>query len=179
MIRRDDRLIAVVIGALATPFAGSAMAQSPPARAPVLQALYDCKKLTADSAQLTCYAKATDDFEKAERSGQVVVIDKQIVRARRKEDFGLKIPTFKFRDEAQKDVEPPGLVTFKIDHAFRNGAGLMVFATTSGAVWRETEGRDLPSDPAKGSKLTVRRGSFGSYYCTAEKMFPVQCRRDP
>ncbi len=174
---KGKRLAFAGVGLLFASLGPGAATQAAPARAAAVQALYDCKKLAGEAAQLECYANATDGLEKAEQSGQIVIVDKELIRAKRKEGFGLKMPTLTFGNETRKDVEPVGLMTFEIDHTSRNGDGMMTFVTTSGAVWHETDNRDLPDDPAKGSKLVVRRGSFGSYFCTAAKMFPVQCKR--
>ena len=168
----------VAIGLLMAfvPFAATA-AKAP--RAVAAQSLYDCKNRIGDAQQLACYIKAAGELEAAEDSGQVVITDGRIAQETRKANFGLAAPDLRLPKEAHKPDKPVGSMTFEIERIGHTGAGGTIFHTTSGATWIETENRELPGDPVKGSKLVVNRGSFGSYFCFPEKMFAVQCKRLP
>ena len=55
---------------------GAPAAPSLPAeRVKVLQAVVDCRKLTADAERLACFDRATAVLDEAEKTGAVVVVD--------------------------------------------------------------------------------------------------------
>ena len=50
-------------------------------------------------------------------------------------------------------------------------------ATTDGAVWAATENATFFEDPHKGSKLVIRRGVLGAYFCNIDSEPAVRCQR--
>ena len=160
----------------AAPSLARAAASDPP-RAAVVQALTDCRKLTDDTARLACYDKAAGALDQAETQGQVVVIDREQVKAVRRQAFGFNLPTLHIFDRATKTEEGLDHVELDIDHARRNADGKWVFAASNGAVWRQTDDSSLYTDPHKGSKLSIKSGILGSFFCKIDDMPQMRCER--
>jgi hypothetical protein len=152
-------------------------APADPPRAAVVQALADCRKLTDDTARLACYDKAATAFDQAETQGQVVVIDREQVKAVRRQAFGFNLPTMHIFDRTTKNEEGLDHLELEIDHAYQNAAGKWVFAATNGAVWRQTDDFGLYQEPQKGSKLSIKSGMLGSFFCKIDRMPQMRCER--
>jgi hypothetical protein len=153
--------LAVVLACAAAP----AMAQAPlPAgRAAALKSLTDCRAVTDSVARLACFDQAAAALDAAERSGDVVVLDRAQVRTAKREAFGLKLPSFDLfdRDEQQRTVEVDR-VESTVASAGRGQAGWVV-TLANGQVWRQTDGKSLYR-VRQGDKVEIRRGTLGSYF---------------
>ena len=164
---------------LALAVAGSAQAAKPkdaPARAAVVSAIIDCRKVTEDAARLACYDSAASAFDQAQTKGEVVVIDKAQARAVRRDTFGFSLPSFHFF-EAVKGDEPLDNITVEVERAGRTPYGKWIVVTAEGATWEQTDDSELLRDPQKGSKLLIRKGALGAYMCRVDKEQAFKCAR--
>ena len=167
--------IALLSAALAA--AASAVSAQPATDGSALvRALADCRKLTADAARLACYDAAAGRLEAAERSGEVVVVDREQARAARRQAFGFNLPSLNIfnRGEAEDELDR---ITLTLESASAISDGWL-FRTREGQVWRQTDGRRLSADPRRGSKLEVRRAAMGGYFMNVDGQRAVRVRRD-
>ena len=172
----------VMVGMIAASLVLTGPASSKPAephadRAAVLQALTDCRKITEDTARLACYDKAAGAFDQAESQGQVVVIDKEQVKAVRRQAFGFNLPTLRIFDRTTKNEEGMDRVDLEVANANHDPEGHWVFTATNGAVWRQTDSQMIPNDPHAGSKLLVKSGVLGAFFCKVDGQLQVRCQR--
>ena len=151
----------------------------PAERVKVLQAVVDCRKLTADAERLACFDRATAVLDEAEKTGAVVVVDQARVREVKRQAFGLTLPSLSLfgggsaatRDEPLKQVE------LSIDAVRELAPGRFVFTTVEGATWIQLDG-DLPVAPRKGSPLVVTPGMLGRFFCKVGHQSAVRCKRE-
>jgi len=148
-----------------------------PGRAAVLQALTDCRKLTESAPRLACFDKATEALDVAESQGDVVVMDREQVKAVKRQAFGFNLPTLHIFDRNNKPEERIDHLVLDLDGAHRNGEGRWVFVATDGAVWRQTDSTEFGDEPHKGSKLLVKNGVLGSFFCKLDGQPQVRCQR--
>ena len=148
-----------------------------PGRAAVVQALSDCRKITEDTARLACYDKAAGVLDQAEAKGDVVVIDQEQAKAVRRQAFGFSLPTLHIFDHISKGGEGVDHLTLDIASVHHNSEGGWVFVATDGAVWRQTDREDLALDPHAGSKLLVKNGALGSFFCKVDGQPQIRCER--
>jgi hypothetical protein len=148
-----------------------------PGRAAVLKALTDCRKLTDSASRLACFDKATEALDVAESQGEVVVMDREQVRAVKRQAFGFNLPTLHIFDRSNKPDEKIDHLVLDLSEAHLNGEGRWVFVSTDGAVWRQTDASDFAEDPHKGSKLLVKNGVLGSFFCKVDNQPQVRCQR--
>jgi mannose-6-phosphate isomerase-like protein (cupin superfamily) len=177
---RSFRAIALAaIGCLAAGVSATA-ATAPgiePGRAAVLQALTDCRKLTDAAPRLACFDKATEALDVAESHGEVVVMDREQVKAVKRQAFGFNLPTLHIFDRSNKPDERIDHLVLDLDGAHHDAEGHWVFVSADGAVWRQTDAAELGEDPHKGSKLLVKNGVLGSFFCKVDNQPQVRCQR--
>jgi hypothetical protein len=170
------------VGALLMVVAASsaALAKQPnlePGRAAVLQALSDCRKIAEDAGRLACYDKTAGALDQAEAKGDVVVIDQNQAKAVRRQAFGFNLPTLHIFDRTAKGGEGVDHLNLDIASVHHSVEGKWVFVATDGAVWRQTDSEELALDPHAGSKLLVKNGALGSYFCKVDGQPQVRCER--
>ncbi|WP_174300886.1 hypothetical protein [Caulobacter sp. S45] len=155
----------------------SARPASPTANpAAVAQAIGDCRKLTDRDARLDCYDKATDAFEQAQASGQVVVVDREQVRAVKRQAFGFNVPSLNLFAHGPKE-EQVDKVSVKLAGAHQNGDSRWVMVTDEDAVWTQIDGADLFNPPHAGSTVAIRKAMLGSYFCNVDGQSAIRCIR--
>ncbi len=143
--------------------AGAAAAERPADRAQVFKALVDCRAITDSAARLACYDKAAAEIDKAEASGDIVVVDRQQARAARRQAFGFNLPTLSIFDKAATREELD-VIDAKVASAGHGADGRWVITMEDGAVWREIGDQEPNLDPRPGKAARISRGSMGSYF---------------
>ena len=162
--------------------AAAAAATAPPLpaeRAKVLQAVVDCRKLTADAERLACFDRATAVLDEAEKTGEVVVVDQARVREVKRQAFGLTLPSlslFGGGTAATRD-EPIRQVDLVLSGVRELAPGRYVLSTVEGATWLQLDG-DMPVAPRKGDALVVTPGMLGSFFCKVNHQSAVRCKRE-
>ena len=175
---RTSTITGLALAALCVSAAHAAAPKVDPGRAAVVQALSDCRKVTDDAARLACYDKAAGALDQAESQGQVVVVDREQVKEVRRQAFGFNLPSLNlFNRGPAKTEEPFDHVELELTGAHHNAEGRWVFVATSGAVWRQTESDELFNDPHQGSKLLVKKGVLGGFFCKVDGQPQVRCER--
>jgi hypothetical protein len=166
--------------ALALASAALAVAAAPkpsePARAAVLQAVADCRKLTEDAQRLACYDKAVAALDQAETKGQVVVIDREQVKEVRRQAFGLTLPAFTLfnRGPVEDHIDR---ITIEVAEAHRGAERKWIMTSTDGVVWAQADDESVENEPHPGSKVAIRHAALGSYFCNIDGQRAVRCER--
>ena len=179
MLRSRRRASMMMLSLLASAAALPAIARPVPSTAnpaAVAQAISDCRKLTDRDARLDCYDKATDAFEQAQASGQVVVVDREQVRAVKRQAFGFSMPSLNLFARGPKE-EQVDKVEVKLASARQDPTGKWVLITDEDAVWRQTDTTELNNDPHAGSALLIRKAMLGSFFCKVDGQPAIRCAR--
>ena len=66
-----------------------------PGRAQLFQRLVDCRAIKETADRLACYDREVASLDAAERSKDVVIVDKEQVREAKRTIFGLALPRIK------------------------------------------------------------------------------------
>lgn len=171
---RSLLLSAVAIVACAGPTAAQT---TRPTSSAAVQALARCRAVAEESARLACYDAAAASLVAAERSGEVVVVDREQARAARRQAFGFNLPTLDvFRPSVGDDESDR--TSLVIARAARDGAGKWVLRSQDGQVWRQTDGERLSRAPRAGSRAEVRRAMLGSYLMNIDGQTAIRVRRE-
>lgn len=162
---------------LAAGLAAQAAPDKPKGRAAVLQSVVDCRKLTDDAARLACYDAAIGKLDEAEKSGDVVVVDKAQVREARKAAFGFnfQMPSFMTAGEKPEELERISAV---VASARQDANGKWIIKLEDGAVWRQIDTAILNKDPKKGSKVEIRTAALGSFFMKVDNNMQMRVHRD-
>lgn len=154
----------------------AAVARSSAARAPILQAVFDCKRLTDAQLRLACYDRAAGALDAAEGQGEVVVIDRAQARVVRRQAFGLAMPSLNLFSRGEKE-ETLSRIAVPLSDAHQGGDGKWVFVTNEDQVWRQTDSESINRPPRAGSTLAVRKAAMGSFFCNVDGQYAVRCER--
>lgn len=162
---------------LSAALAAQAAPDKPQGRAAVLQSVVDCRKLTDDAARLACYDAAIGKLDEAEKTGEVVVVDKAQVREARKAAFGFnfQMPSFMTAGEKPEELERISAV---VASARQDASGKWIIKLEDGAVWRQIDTAVLSKDPKKGSKVEIRTAMLGSYFMKVDNNMQMRVHRD-
>lgn len=175
---RTFAAVSAALGMLALAAPAGAASAPKRARAEALSALAACRT-EADAAQrLACYDKAAGALDEAESHGQIAVVDREQVRAVKRQAFGFSLPSLALLGGGKVGVDDPvDRLTAKLDHANRTAEGRWIMATDEGAAWEQTDGEEIVSPPHAGSQLAVRKGALGGFFCNVDGQRAVRCTR--
>lgn len=168
-------LIALVWAAGAT----AAAAQTTPPRAQALDQLATCRSIADGAQRLACYDTAATALDEAERTGQVVVLDREQVQETRRGLFGFELPSmamFNRRGESTPEDEIDN-VSFVVRSAREIRDGEWIFTMENGSVWRQIDGR-MWGRPRAGEPAVVRRAAMGSYLMNVGDAPAIRVRRE-
>lgn len=168
--------VALGLAAVAAPLSPAAAARAPAARAPVLQEVFDCKRLTDAQLRLACYDRAAGALDAAEVQGEVVVIDRAQSRVVRRQAFGLAMSSLNLFSRGDKE-ETLSRISVPLSGAHQGGDGKWVFVTNDDQVWRQTDSETISRPPRAGSNLAVRKAAMGSFFCNVDGQYAVRCER--
>ena len=145
---------------LALPFvllASPALAQD---RSKRLSAVVDCRKIADSGERLACYDKAVADLDTAEKTREVVVVDRDQVNEARRSVFGLKLPKIKLFGGDDDEVAALESVITSVG---RGRDGKLTFTIEDGARWVQTDNHTVVGVRV-GTKVTLTRGGLGTFF---------------
>lgn len=168
--------VAASFGMIAAVGAPALAAEAPAARAGALQAVVDCRAVSDSTQRLACYDAAAATLDAAERSGEVVVVDKAQIQEARKATFGFsfKMPTFMAGQDGSDTVDQVEAV---LSSAVQGGDGKWVLTLQDGAIWRQVDTERVPRRPKAGSKIEIRRAAMGSYKANIDGQTAIRVTR--
>jgi hypothetical protein len=76
-----------------------------------------------------------------------------------------------------QQVPSPDRVEVQIAAVSSTGDGRLIITASDGAVWRQAENLQNPQLPGIGERMTIRKGSLGSYLCTLPSKLSWRCTR--
>jgi hypothetical protein len=142
--------------------ATSAGAKAPPntGTPAVVQQLLACRSISDSAQRLACYDRQTAVINQAIATRDLVVIDKARASAAKRSLFGFSIPNFGglFGNDEMNQIE--GTIT----GVSQNADGGWVVRLSDGSVWSQVDDAQLGLPPRRGDKVTIKRGSLGSFY---------------
>ena len=167
-------ILATAIALAATPIAAEAQETG---RAAALERLAACRTQSEPTARLACYDAAASEMDAAERSGQLVVMDRAQVQEVRRGLFGFSVPSLSlFGDDGGEEAQIDS-ITVTITGLREVQRELWVFTMSDGSTWRQADawrGRT----PREGETAVIRRGAIGSFLMSIESRPAVRVRRE-
>jgi hypothetical protein len=171
---------------MASLFASSALAADPPAPSAVLKAVDACRGIADDGARLACFDAAAAQLASAQQKGEVVVVDREQVRAARREAFGFNLPRLSVLGRLASQAEAGGdgvaeeeddRATFTVAGASLSGDGRWVITMDNGMVWRQTNNPVGAMTIRKGDAAEVRKGMLGAYFMNVGRYKAIKVER--
>jgi hypothetical protein len=173
----------LILAATLAAAAAGAWAAKPDAAPPAAQqrpeafeAVIRCRAIAGETERLRCFDSAAAAMERAVESRDLVVVDRQQVRAARRKLFGIEIPRLNlFGGEDRKDEvsELDGI----IQSAVEEGNGRWVVILEDGGTWVQVDDNVIAVRPRAGNKVVVKRGALGSYMMRVNGQPGVRVKR--
>ncbi|NNC48410.1 MAG: hypothetical protein HKO13_08290 [Sphingomonas sp.] len=158
------------IALLATP--GAAIAQD--AAPTEVQRVVACRTITDDAERLACFDREAAALDAAIETDEVVVVSKEQAEAAQRELFGFSTPNFA---GLLGDEDKLNEVEFTISRAQFNAYEKLLVESEDGSVWLQIDDRSVGSKPKAGTKVTVSKGTLGSYDLKIEGRRSFKARR--
>jgi hypothetical protein len=163
--------------AVATLVAGPAARAAPEApQAAAFQAVLDCRGIAEAAKRLACYDAAAGRMDSAQKSGDIVVIDRAQASAAHRQAFGLNLPSLDILTRGMNHEELDRM-DGEVRSASQDSSGRWTLVLTDGAIWRQISDETLNHEPRPGSKVTIRRASLGSYMMKVEGQPGIRVHR--
>lgn len=170
--------MSLISGLVAVAAASVLSGQTPPAqeRPEVLAGLMACRGIADNAARLACFDRAAGVLDTAERTGEVVVLDREGVAETRRQLFGFEMPSLPRLFGAEGAVEINSIDS-TLQSASLVGEGRWVFRLADGSVWRQIDSERVRFENRPGQPVEVRKASLGSFLMTVGGSRAVRVRR--
>ena len=169
--------LALLAGSMAAHAAPQPPAGLADRRAGALDALSACRSITESAARLACYDAAAGRLDEAEKTGEIVVVDRKQAGEVRRQAFGFALPSLALFDKAE-GAEKIDRVESVLKAARQGADGKWILQLENGAVWRQTDADGPARTPRLGMTVTVRAASMGSYLVSVDGQAGFRAKRE-
>lgn len=129
----------------------------------VVDAIVACRDIADTAARLACFDQRVAALAQAKQRKDIVVMDREGVRAAKRGLFGFSLPKIKLFGDGDGDGDADIKQIDSVVTAARSGAGgLTTIALKDGTQWQTTEAR-MGFNPKSGDEITITAGALGSY----------------
>lgn len=170
----------VVVAVALIVLSGPALAQAGDApRSESLKRLVDCRSITDGAERLACFDREVAAIDAAEAANELVVVDREQIRKTRRTLFGLALPDLGIFGGGSGDEKEDGVsqIESTIKKAERGAYGRWVITLETGAVWAQTDDRNLPRWPKAGQPILIKRGVLGSFMANINEQNAIRVER--
>jgi hypothetical protein len=159
--------------------AGMAFAATPASDPPKVPQIYSdlirCRAVPDEKERLACFEATTAKLEAAIEKRDIVVIDREQIKATRRTIFGLSLPKLGILGEDAKDEISQ--VDGVIAGVGTNSDGRWMVVLKDGARWQQIDSRPLAFPPKAGDKVVIRRATMGSFMMRIGSQPGIRVRR--
>jgi hypothetical protein len=128
-----------------------------------VDAIVGCRDIADTAARLACFDQRVAALAEAKQRKDIVVMDREGVRAAKRGLFGFSLPRIKLFGDGDGDSETDVKQIDSVVTTARAGAGgLTTIALKDGTFWQTTEAR-MGFSPRSGDEITITAGALGSY----------------
>ena len=132
-------------------------------RAPLLEAVTQCRAIGDDKARLACFDTSVAQLDDAEKKQDVVVVDREEIKATRRSLFGLTLPPLSLFAGKEGKSEVVTEIDAKVASVTTTSDGSLIITLDDGARWHQMDATVLPRTPRPGDEIRIKRGLMGSY----------------
>ena len=173
-------MMKVCVAAVLAASSAGAVAQAPKVeteRPALLRNLAQCRSITEAQARLACFDRTAAAIDEAERTKDLVVVDREQLRKTRRTLFGLTLPNLSVFGDDSPDQEGVERIESTIAKLSQNALGKWLFTLPDGATWEQIDSRNLSIDPQVGHSIKIRKAAMGSYLANVKDQIAIRVRR--
>lgn len=154
--------------------AGAATAQEQPQQPQALTQVYACAEIQGQAERLACYDAAVGRLQQAQRTGDLVAVDRGQAETLQREGFGFSLPSLPrlFGGTQGGELNQVEEVSSEVTRVQRRGDGTAVFTLANGQVWSQIDNENA-RNVRDGGAVTIRRATFGSFLMHVEAGGPA------
>lgn len=145
--------------------------QAPPA---VVARVVACSAVADPSERLACYDREVANMNQAQKSGDLIAMDRQQVRKTKRSLFGLSLPDLGVFGD---DEDSNSAIETSIKSVSQTPDGKYIFTLAEGGRWKQLDSRNFIVDPAAGQPIRIRRAAMGSYLANVNNQIAIRVRR--
>lgn len=136
-----------------------------------------CSTLKADAERLACFDTLATRVIGQVRGGALTIVDREQVKAVRREAFGFSVPALAgfFQGAEKAEIETVETTVQRVYRTSNRGWGLRL---ADGSRWEQTDQESLPRDPRVGDTVVIRRAAMGSYLLKVSGMTAFRAKRE-
>ena len=148
-------------------------------RSEALEQLVDCRGISDDAQRLACFDREVAAIDAAEAANELVVVDREQIRKTRRTLFGLSLPDLGIFGGGEGEEEEEGVsqIESTIKDVRRGSYGRWIITLENGAVWAQTDDRNLPRWPKAGQPILIKRAAFGSFKANINEQNAIRVER--
>jgi hypothetical protein len=151
----------------------ASMARGEEQTPPQFRQLLACRTIADREARLDCLERATAALNEAVAERSIMIVDQAAAQAAKRQQFGAPRP----RPTSVAAVPELARLETTLKSASVDERGAWIFRLADGGVWIQTDDYQLPGSPRSGEKVTVRRGTLGSFRLAVGNRPAVKVRR--
>lgn len=140
----------------------------------VVNRVVACTTVTDAQQRLACYDREVAAMNQAEKSGELVAMDRSQVRKTKRSLFGLSLPDLGVFGDASED---DSTIETTIRTVRMNPDGKYLFDLAEAGRWIQLDSRNFVIDPKAGQPIRIRRAAMGSYMANVNKQVAIRVRR--
>jgi hypothetical protein len=171
----SSRKALTVIGAGALAVIGTAADAQSASSDSVLDQLFSCRAEADAARRLSCFDAAAARLEKARGAREIVVMNREEVREKRRALFGLPLPNINLFGRNDDSDEKVSLITTKAVDVARYGRDRWRVRMEDGSTWETTEPARF--DPKKGDAVIIKSAALGSFRASFAGQSAVRIQR--
>jgi len=128
-----------------------------------------CVKVQIDSSRLACFDAAVGELSGAVDTGEVLIIDKEIIEQSKKENFGLvnqdksDIDTVFEKKNVSAKTENSNLIVNPIMKVEKNARKRAIFYLENGQVWEQTQSGYVYVNKKKQNIAHIKKAALGGF----------------
>ena len=147
-------------------------------RPEAFEAVVRCRAISGDAERLRCFDAAAAAMEQAAERHDLVVIDRQQVRATRRTLFGIELPRLPFFGGGDEDKQDEvSQIDGVVSSAVQEGNGRWVVVLQDGGTWAQVDDNVIAVRPRAGAKVLIKRAALGSYMMRVNNQPGVRVKR--
>lgn len=163
------------VALLAVPAVSIAKERPKPPTPAVVNRVVNCTTVADPQERLACYDREVAAMNQAEKSGELVAMDRSQVRKTKRSLFGLALPDLGVFGDDDEDGQSTLETTIRTVRM--NPDGKYLFDLAEGGRWLQLDSRNFVIDPKPGQPIRIRRAAMGSYLANVNKQIAIRVRR--